>query len=230
MNNWKIRELASRDRLITVKVTRSHLHIYLETIRQWLREKNFGKGEYLSEVFFPPHSLTDNHKGAHSHGVERLRPDLSDHSALAQLHRYWRVLNVSIASWNKTSVHAAESKTITEPEFCLQNSKIKRIVCTFLFISRAWSKKNLILKGNKEGLILHTGAGRFIEACFDSNTANLKEIWFLVHDNAHAHCAMTVKRFVGNGEVMETIHPPFTPDHFSGAFFLFAVVKNHLQG
>jgi hypothetical protein len=34
----KIHELAVRDRRITVKLTHSHLHMYLDTIRQSLRE------------------------------------------------------------------------------------------------------------------------------------------------------------------------------------------------
>ena len=47
--------------------------------------------------------------------------------------------------------------------------------CAPLFINRAWSKKNLMLEGNKERLIIHTGAGRVIEAHFDSDTAILKK-------------------------------------------------------
>jgi hypothetical protein len=72
----------------------------------------------------------------------------------------------------------------------------------------------LVLEGNKERSILHTSAGRVIEADFDSDTTNLKESRFFVQDNARTLCTMRVKSFVGNGGMMEIIHTPLSPDHF----------------
>jgi hypothetical protein len=40
---------------------------------------------------------------------------------------------------------------------------------------------------------------------------------------------MTVNSFAGNGGMMETIYPPFSPDHLSGKFFLFTVAKTALR-
>jgi hypothetical protein len=103
-----------------------------------------------------------------------------------------------------------EKKRITEPQFCLQNSKIKWVLCTLIH-KQSVIQENLMLEGNNERLILHTGAGGVIVAHFESDTAILKKKLVFLHDYARAHCTMTMDSFVGNGGMMETIHPPFSP-------------------
>jgi hypothetical protein len=134
----KIRELAARKRRITLKLTVICICIWRQFVSYSVK-----------------HSLTDNHKGSQRDSVGRLRLDLSDHSALPQLHLYWRrVMNVSIASWNETSVHAVENKRITEPQFCLQNSKIKWILCTLIHKQSVNQKEFDV--GRKQGKVNST--------------------------------------------------------------------------
>lgn len=163
------------------------------------------------------HRLTDNHKESQHHSVWRLRLDLPGHSALPQLHLYWqRVMNVSIASWSETSVHALENKRITEPQFCLQHSKIKWMLCTLIH-KQSMNQKEFDVGRKQEKVNSTYRCWKTYWSVFRQWHCHFgKKRYILVHDYARAHCTMTVNSSVGNGSMMETIHLLFSPDHLSG--------------
>ncbi|GFW35993.1 hypothetical protein TNCV_4928571 [Trichonephila clavipes] len=47
-----------------------------------------------------------------------------------------------------------------------------------------------------------------------------QDSWIFLHDNARPHTANTIKQFLANKEVVQTEHPPFSPDLNPPNFFL----------
>jgi histone-lysine N-methyltransferase SETMAR len=58
---------------------------------------------------------------------------------------------------------------------------------------------------------------------------NSKE-WFLLLDNAPAHTAGVVARFLARRQVTVLHHPPYSPDLTPADFFLFPKLKSQLKG
>jgi histone-lysine N-methyltransferase SETMAR len=58
---------------------------------------------------------------------------------------------------------------------------------------------------------------------------NSKE-WFLLHDNALAHTASVVVRFLARKQVTVLQHPSCSPDLAPADFFLFPKLKSQLKG
>ena len=59
---------------------------------------------------------------------------------------------------------------------------------------------------------------------FDSNT------WLLHHDNAPAHSALSVRRFLAGNNVSVLDQPPYSPDLAPCDFFLFPRLKGIIKG
>ena len=53
--------------------------------------------------------------------------------------------------------------------------------------------------------------------------------WFLHHDNAPAHMALSVQQFLAKNMTVIP-HPPYSPDLAPCDFFLFACVKCQMKG
>ena len=73
-----------------------------------------------------------------------------------------------------------------------------------------------MLEGNKERFFYIKLLEAILKRISTVTPQFKKKKMFLVHDYDHALCSVTVNSFAGNGGIMETIHPPFSPDHFSG--------------
>ena len=54
--------------------------------------------------------------------------------------------------------------------------------------------------------------------------------WFLHHDNAPAHTALSMKQFLVWKEITTLHHPPYSLDLAPGDFFLFPKLKRILKG
>jgi len=54
--------------------------------------------------------------------------------------------------------------------------------------------------------------------------------WWLHHDNAPAHKALSVKQFLTKNGMTQLIHPPYSPDLAPCDFFLFPRMKKVLKG
>ena len=54
--------------------------------------------------------------------------------------------------------------------------------------------------------------------------------WWLHHDNAPAHKALSVKQFLTKNSVTQLLHPPYSPDLTPCDFFLFPRMKKVLKG
>ena len=54
--------------------------------------------------------------------------------------------------------------------------------------------------------------------------------WFLHHDNAPAHTALSVREFLASKQITVLEHPPYSPDLAPNDFFLFPKIKEVLKG
>ena len=54
--------------------------------------------------------------------------------------------------------------------------------------------------------------------------------WILHHDNAPAHNALSVKRYLAKNNIPVMEHPPYSPDLAPSYFFLFPKIKSALKG
>ena len=54
--------------------------------------------------------------------------------------------------------------------------------------------------------------------------------WILYHDNAPAHNALSVKRYLAKNNIPVMEHPPYSPDLAPCDFFLFLKIKSALKG
>ena len=54
--------------------------------------------------------------------------------------------------------------------------------------------------------------------------------WFLHHDNAPAHTALSVQQFLAKNNVTVIPHPPCSPDLPPCDFFLFSRMKGQMKG
>ena len=54
--------------------------------------------------------------------------------------------------------------------------------------------------------------------------------WILHHDNAPAHNALSVKRFLAKNNIPVMEYPPYSPDLAPCDFFLFPKIKSALKG
>lgn len=54
--------------------------------------------------------------------------------------------------------------------------------------------------------------------------------FFLLHDNAPAHTAASVRQFLAQKQVATLNHPPYSPDLAPADYFLFPKLKLHLKG
>jgi histone-lysine N-methyltransferase SETMAR len=54
--------------------------------------------------------------------------------------------------------------------------------------------------------------------------------WMFLHDNAPAHCAIRVHRFLAQRGVPVLDHPPYSPDLAPADFFLFPRLKCIMKG
>jgi len=54
--------------------------------------------------------------------------------------------------------------------------------------------------------------------------------WFLHHDNAPAHTALSVQQFLAINNMMVIPHPPYSPDLAPCDFFLFPRMKRQMKG
>jgi len=54
--------------------------------------------------------------------------------------------------------------------------------------------------------------------------------WILHHDNAPAHNALSVKRYLAKNNIPVMEHPPYSPDLAQCDFFLFPKIKSALKG
>jgi len=54
--------------------------------------------------------------------------------------------------------------------------------------------------------------------------------WILHHDNAPAHNALSVKRYLAKSNIPVMEHPPYSPDLAPCDFFLFPKIKSALEG
>jgi len=54
--------------------------------------------------------------------------------------------------------------------------------------------------------------------------------WFLHHDCATVHTALSVQQFVANNNMTVTTHPPYSPDLEPYDFFLFPRMKRRMNG
>jgi len=57
-----------------------------------------------------------------------------------------------------------------------------------------------------------------------------KASWILHHDNAPAHNALSVKRYLTKNNIPVMEHPPYSPDLAPCDFFLFPKIKSALKG
>ncbi|KAL4131595.1 hypothetical protein QTP88_008888 [Uroleucon formosanum] len=56
------------------------------------------------------------------------------------------------------------------------------------------------------------------------------ETWFLHHDNAPAHSALSIREFLADKKIPVVPHPPYSPDLAPCDFFLFPKLKFALKG
>jgi hypothetical protein len=54
--------------------------------------------------------------------------------------------------------------------------------------------------------------------------------WFLQHDNAPAHTALSVGEFLASKQITVLVHPPNSPDLAPNDFLLFQNIKKILKG
>ena len=54
--------------------------------------------------------------------------------------------------------------------------------------------------------------------------------WWLHHDNAPAHKALSMKQFLPKNSMTQLLHPPYSPDLAPCDFFLFPRMKKVLKG
>ena len=54
--------------------------------------------------------------------------------------------------------------------------------------------------------------------------------WFLHHDNAPAHRALSIREFLAKHNIPTVDHPPYSPDLAPADFFLFPKLKKSLKG
>ncbi|VVC36211.1 Transposase, type 1 [Cinara cedri] len=54
--------------------------------------------------------------------------------------------------------------------------------------------------------------------------------WFFHHDNAPAHTALSVRRFLTKNDMTTVSHPPYSPDLSPCDFFLFPRMKRNMKG
>ena len=54
--------------------------------------------------------------------------------------------------------------------------------------------------------------------------------WFLQHDNAPAHMALSVQQFLAKNNMTVIPHPPYSPDLAPCDFFLFPRMKGQMKG
>ena len=54
--------------------------------------------------------------------------------------------------------------------------------------------------------------------------------WFLHHDNAPTHTALSVREFLGTKQITVLEHPAYSPDLAPRDFFLFLKIKEILKG
>jgi [histone H3]-lysine36 N-dimethyltransferase SETMAR len=55
-------------------------------------------------------------------------------------------------------------------------------------------------------------------------------LWFLQHDNAPAHTALSIRDFLAQKQISVLPHPPYSPDLAPCDFFLFPKIKLDLKG
>jgi hypothetical protein len=56
-----------------------------------------------------------------------------------------------------------------------------------------------------------------------------RESWFLLHDNARPHTAVSIKQFLANQGIPELNHPRYCPDLSPPDFFFFPKIKSTLK-
>jgi histone-lysine N-methyltransferase SETMAR len=54
--------------------------------------------------------------------------------------------------------------------------------------------------------------------------------WFLLHENARPHTAVSIKQFLAKQWIPEINQPPYSPDLSPADFFLFPQIKSALKG
>jgi hypothetical protein len=54
--------------------------------------------------------------------------------------------------------------------------------------------------------------------------------WFLHHDNAHAHTALSVREFLATKQISVLEHPAYSLDLAHSDFFMFPKIKEILKG
>jgi hypothetical protein len=54
--------------------------------------------------------------------------------------------------------------------------------------------------------------------------------WFLLHDNARSHTAVSIKQFLAKQGIPKLKHPPCSPDLSPPGYFLFPKIKSMLKG
>jgi hypothetical protein len=57
-----------------------------------------------------------------------------------------------------------------------------------------------------------------------------RESWFLLHDYARPHSAISVKQFLAKQGIQELNHPPYSSELSPPASFLFLKIKSMLKG
>jgi hypothetical protein len=54
--------------------------------------------------------------------------------------------------------------------------------------------------------------------------------WFLLHDSARPHTAVSIKQFLSEQGIPELNHPAYSPDLSPPDYFLFSKIKSTLKG
>ncbi|GFV52428.1 putative mariner transposase [Trichonephila clavipes] len=92
--------------------------------------------------------------------------------------------------------------------------------------------EKIVVKHLHKSLKIHTSRRRRLKESIRRKKSQFRQSddWYLLHDNAPAHCSQLVKEFLAKTRNNGLPYPPYSPDLTPCDFHLLPSMQKHLQG
>ena len=229
-NVRKVRDLVRSDRRLSIKMMADQLGLNRETVRLVLIE-DLGMRKICAKMV--PRLLTDDQKQRRVDACQDI---------LQQLEANPELLNNVITgdeSWffrydPETKRQSLQWKTPASPrpkKARMSKSKVKTMLIVF-FDHRGIVHLEFVPEGTTVNQHFYKEVLTRLIARIRRSRRDLWESkrWFLHHDNAPAHAAISIQQFLAQKQLPVLSHPPYSPDLAPCDFWLFPKVKAVVKG
>jgi len=112
----------------------------------------------------------------------------------------------------------------------MSRSRVKNMIIVFFFDSRGIVQKEFVPPGQTVNHAFYKDALKRLRKRAQGVRTDIADDWVLHHDNAPAHTALSIRKFLAKKNIPVLPHPPYSPDLAPCDFYLFPKLESKLKG